>query len=120
MMDQVEAFHILASADRQLILHELLEKEQEASIEELSLQVAARRHRIPPEKISDAKVRCAHVRLVHTHLPVLQDNDIINVNWDNSEVSLLNGGDVDQLFDAAKELESWPPKDLLEHPSRNN
>lgn len=45
-MKQAEAFHVLASADRQLILHELVEREGEASIDEISRQVAVRRHRI--------------------------------------------------------------------------
>jgi len=117
VMNQMEAFRILASADRQLVLYELVERDETLSIEELSQQVAARRHRISPQKISDTKIERAYVRLVHDSLPRLQDTEIINVNWAGSEVSLSSKPEVDQLFDAAEELESWPPDDLLEDPS---
>ena len=118
-MNQMEAFRILASADRQLVLHELLERDEEACIEQISQQVAARRHRISPEKISDIKVEHAHVRLVHAHLPKLQERNIINIDWDDEEISLVDGEDIDRLLDAAEELESWPPNDLLDRPSRS-
>lgn len=118
-MNQMDAFRILASADRQLVLHELVERDSDTTIAALSQQVAARRHGIPTDRISETKVERAHVRLVHSHLPTLQEHGIIDVNWDGNEVSLEDGAEVDQLFEAAEEMESWPPNDLLEHPSRS-
>lgn len=118
-MNQMEAFRILTSTDRQLVLHELLEGDEGATIEEISQQVAARRHGISPKKTSDTKVEHARVRLVHVHLPKLQGKEIINVDYTSGEMTLVNGEDVDQLFKAATELDSWPPNDLLEHPSRS-
>lgn len=112
-MDRMEAFHILASADRQIILHELSKENKEAHITELSRRVAARRHRIPPEKISRTKIKRARVRLVHDHLPRLQEKGILTIEWDENELSLATGEDVDQLFDAATEVDSWPPEDPL-------
>ena len=118
-MNQMEAFHILASADRQLVLHELLERNEKVCIKELSKQVAARRHRISPEKISDTEIEHAHVRLVHAHLPMLQDINIIEANWRTEEISLGHEAAVTELLDAAEELESWPPNDLLDHPPQS-
>ncbi|WP_226480930.1 DUF7344 domain-containing protein [Natrinema amylolyticum] len=116
-MNQIEAFRILASADRQLVLQELLEQDEVASVEEISQQVAIRRHQVSPEKISDTHVERAHVRLVHTHFPMLQEKGVIDVNWDENSISLIDDGDVIQLFDAAEELEGWPPDDLPKQPS---
>ncbi|WP_081443533.1 DUF7344 domain-containing protein [Haloterrigena turkmenica] len=118
-MDQMEAFRVLASADRQLVLHELVKRDGTTCIKELSREVASRRHQIPSQKISDTKVKRAHIRLVHSSLSLLQEKGIINVNWEENEVSLASKPEVEQLFDAAEELESWPPDDLLEDPSRS-
>lgn len=118
-MNQMEAFRILASADRQILLHELLEGDQEASIADISHQVAARRHRTTLEKIDARKVERAHIRLVHDHLPKLQEKGILEIDWDENEIALANGENLDRLFDAAAEVENWPPVDLLTHPSRN-
>ncbi|WP_081443521.1 DUF7344 domain-containing protein [Haloterrigena turkmenica] len=117
-MDQIEAFRVLASADRQLVLHELVERDGTTCIKELSREVASRRHQIPSQKISDTKVKRAHIRLVHGSLPLLQEKGIINVNREENKVSLASKPEVDQLFDAAEELESCPPDELLKHPSR--
>lgn len=118
VMDQMEAFDILASADRQLVLHELLERDGEARIEELSQRVAARRHRLSPEQIDETKVEHAHVRLVHTHFPKLRAKNVIDIDWAAGDVSLTDGADVKHLFDAAEEIDGWPPDDLLEYPAR--
>ena len=102
----MEAFRILASADRQLVLHELVERDETTSIEELSQAVTAQRHQISSQRISDTKVERARVRLVHGTLPQLQEKGIINVNWGRNEIMLTNKPEIDQLFDAAEELES--------------
>lgn len=117
-VDRTEAFRVLASADRQLVLHELTEG-NETTIEGISRQVAARRHRIDPERITDGKVERAHIRLVHTHFPRLREVGLVDIDWDDGEVAFTDEECVDQLFDAAAELESWPPDELLEHPSRS-
>lgn len=115
-MEQREAFRVLASADRQLVLHELVEQNGVSTVDDLSRQVAARRHRIPPEKIDDKKIERAQIRLIHTHFPQLQERDIITVEWSDREVALTDEQYLNPLFEAAAELDSWPPNDLLEQP----
>ena len=118
-MNQTEAFHVLASADRQLVLHELLARDDPVDVDELSRAVAARRHRLPPEKVTGGMIERAQVRLVHGHLPRLAEADAVDVDWSDRTVALTDGESAEQLFDAATELESWPPDDLLEHPVRS-
>ncbi|WIV66526.1 DUF7344 domain-containing protein [Natrialbaceae archaeon AArc-T1-2] len=118
-MKKTEAFRVLASADRQLVLHELVERDDGVSVDELSRHVAARRHKITPETVSSSAVERARVRLVHTHLPQLVATDTVDVDWDERRVSLTDDEATAELFEAATELDSWPPDDLLAPPSRS-
>lgn len=111
-MKQTEAFRILASADRQLVLHELLERNGELTVEELSRRVAARRHKISAEKLDEHMADRAQVRLVHSHFPHLQAKDLVDIDWGDESVSLADEENVEQLFEAAEVLDSWPPTDL--------
>ncbi|WP_436347984.1 DUF7344 domain-containing protein [Natronorubrum sp. FCH18a] len=111
-MDQRDAFRVLASADRQLILHELVDHDGSISVDALSEQVAARRHRISTESVSDAQVDRAQVRLIHLHFPQLLERNIISVDWTDDEVSLADTEHVDVLLEAAEELDPWPPNDM--------
>ncbi|WP_440771519.1 DUF7344 domain-containing protein [Natronorubrum sp. DTA28] len=111
-MDQRDAFRVLASADRQFVLHELVDRDDSVSVDALSQAVAARRHRVSPEAVSDAQADRAQVRLVHLHFPQLMDRNIITVDWADDEVSLADTEHVDVLLEAAEELEPWPPNDM--------
>ncbi|WP_338067833.1 DUF7344 domain-containing protein [Natronorubrum halophilum] len=115
VLEQTDAFRVLASADRQLVLHELLAlgRDESMSVTTLSERVASRRNGISPEKISVGKTDRAQVRLVHLHFPQLLSRDIISVDWDDNEVSLTDDENVETLLEAAEELERWPPEDRL-------
>lgn len=114
-MEQTEAFHLLASADRQYAVHELVATSGETTVKDLSRRVAARRHKTSPEKLSDAKIEQARLRLVHTHLPRLTENKIVSVDWNDEEVALIDGPAGD-LIETAEELDEWPPEGQLKHP----
>lgn len=113
-MEETEAFKVLGSADRQLLLYELIHSDRGENEEKLARRVAAYRHRSPPESISNEQVERAHIRLVHVHLPLLRRLGVIE--QDGDEVTLTDDGCRDQLLDAATELEGWPPDDLLRLP----
>ena len=113
-MKRTDAFRVLASADRQLVLHELVRGPDPVTVDTLSQRVAARRHRVPPGTVSDAQAERAQIRLVHQHFPQLEERDLIAVDWKEREVSLTDSENVDALLDAAGELEQWPPNDLLD------
>lgn len=112
-MKEIAAFRALASADRQFLLHELVRTDGKASEEELSRQVAARRHQLAPETINEETIDRAHLRLVHVHFPLLRDLDIIEC--DEGTVALTDECR-DHLLEAAEMLEEWPPDDRLQHP----
>lgn len=115
-MEQMEAFHVLASADRQHALQELVEREGVASVEELSRQVAARRHRVRPEKLTDREVERAHVRLVHTHFPLLTETDVISIDKNDDAIRLEDGEAVDRVLEAANELDVFSAERTLDRP----
>ncbi|QSW99241.1 DUF7344 domain-containing protein [Haloterrigena alkaliphila] len=112
-MEPTDAFRVLASIDRQLVLHELVTDSEPVSIEQLSQRVASRRHGLPLERMTDEQLERAQVRLVHQHFPLLCDRNLLVVDWETREVALTGSPDVDSLFEAAEELEQWPPDDLI-------
>ena len=109
---------MLASADRRLVVHEVIERDQTVTLEGLSRSVAARRHQIPAEDLDDRKIGRARYRLRHTHLPKLAGEGIIDSNWEEA-VSLANGERVDRVFGFTEELDCWPPDGSLGYPSRS-
>ncbi|MFU8867919.1 hypothetical protein [Natronococcus sp.] len=117
-MDRTEALAVLASADRQLVLHELTERDGTATLEDLSRSVAARRHQLPLEDLDDRKVERARDRLRHTHLPKLAERGVIDSSWEEA-VSLADGESTDRVFGLSEELDCWPPDDSLGDPSRS-
>ncbi|NHN47993.1 hypothetical protein G9464_10335 [Halostella sp. JP-L12] len=112
-MEEVKVFRVLASADRQIVLHELVRRNQAISVKKLSEQVSSRRYRVDPESISEEEVHRAQIRLVHEHLPLLEEREIIKKSWRDGDVALTEKECVDQLFEVAEELGTWPPDDLL-------
>ena len=112
-MNRTDAFRVLASVDRQLVLHELERRTDSVSVDTLSRQVAAHRHRIPLESVTETQADRAHVRLVHLHFPYLLEKEIIAVDSENGDIWLTDDENVDVLFAAARELDQWPPEDLL-------
>ncbi|SFG92874.1 hypothetical protein SAMN04488063_3347 [Halopelagius inordinatus] len=113
-MEETEAFRVLGSADRQLLLYELIHSDRGVSEERLARRVAAYRHRSPPESVGSEQVERAHIRLVHVHLPLLRRLDV--VERDGDQVTLTDNRSRDQLLEAAAELDGWPPDDLLRLP----
>ncbi|SEQ72617.1 DUF7344 domain-containing protein [Natrinema salaciae] len=109
-MERTEAFRLLASADRQLLLHELCKQDGEATVSELAERVAARRHQISLDKISDEHRERASIRLHHTHLSQLAEADVISHDASDETVVLHDDEPVDDLFDAAAEIADGPER----------
>lgn len=112
-MDRRDAYRVLASADRQLVLHELLDGEESVGVDELARQVAARRHRLRPRRVSEDQLSRARVRLVHVHLPLLAERELVADDWPDGTVTLAEGANLERVLDAGDRLETWPPDDLL-------
>ncbi|MFC6765947.1 DUF7344 domain-containing protein [Natrinema soli] len=112
-MEPTEAFRVLASADRQYLLHELRERNGESTVGDLSRRIAIRRHRTTSENISLPEIDRARVRTVHIHLPFLLEQGVVDVDWSDGTVALTDEPSVDVLFAAAEELDDWPPEPQL-------
>ncbi|WP_254528395.1 DUF7344 domain-containing protein [Natrinema gelatinilyticum] len=113
-MDQSDAFRVLASADRQYLFHELVERGGASTVDTLSRQISVRRHRTSPEKVTDAEIDRTRVRLIHIHLPQLLERDIVDVDWTDGEIRFTEDADIDLLLDAAAELKQWPPEPRID------
>ncbi|WP_254763315.1 DUF7344 domain-containing protein [Natrinema marinum] len=115
-MEQSDAFKVLASADRQYMFHELVERNGTSTVDSLSKRVAVRRHRTTPENVTDAEVDRTRVRLIHIHLPQLLERGIVDVDWTDGTVTFAEDAEVELLLEAAAELDQWPPKPRVRQP----
>lgn len=111
-MKETEAFRALSSADRQILLYELITANEPVNERALSREVAARRHQVPPRQVDEEKIKRARVRLVHLHLPMLSELDIIE--RDSDSVAPIDGTWEDELRHAADILDVWPPDGFLQ------
>lgn len=111
-MKETKVFRALSSADRQILLYELVNADEPVRERELSREVAARRHQVPPGQLDDVKIKRAQIRLVHLHLPMLSELNVIE--RDDDLVAPINGAWEDELHDAAEVLDVWPPDNFLE------
>lgn len=95
-------FELLANNRRRLLLHRLVDNDGEAHLRELSREVVAEEMDAEPEAIEDPEVTRVYVSLYQTHVPALEDNDL--VEYDDSERVVRLGDRTDELFAL---LESW-------------
>ena len=107
-MEQSEAYRVLASADRQHVVHELSTRCTDPELGMLARAVAARRHRTDPASLSPDDVDRARIRLVHTHLPILDDFGVVTYEDDDS-IALVDDESVEYLLEVADDLPGWPP-----------
>ncbi|WP_049927108.1 DUF7344 domain-containing protein [Halopiger goleimassiliensis] len=108
-MERTDAYHVLASADRQHVVHELSTRRSDPELSTLARAVAARRHRIDPESVPDEYVDRARVRLIHTHLPKLDEHGVVSYESDGDRIALEEDDTVERLLEVADELPAWPP-----------
>lgn len=108
-MEPTETARLLASADRQYALYELVLADGAITIEDLSRRVAAGRHRTRPETLDAGAIERARVRMTHVHVPKLAASDVVSVDWGDDEVWLADGEAVDDVLETAGTFDQWPP-----------
>jgi|GEM_PF-1761478 len=113
-MEGTEVFRALGSADRQILLYELVTTDGPVIEAALARTVAARRHQIPREAVREPTAHRARIRLVHIHLPMLVDMDVVTRGED--EVALTGDACRERLIEAADVIGAWPPDDTLALP----
>lgn len=102
-MNLQEACNILADADRQHIIYELVENDGLSTISDLSQQIASCSE---TSEENDTALKRAKISLVHNHLPRLEDHGVIEYDARNGDVVLTNADRVEALLNATEELEN--------------
>jgi hypothetical protein len=100
-MNQPEAFEILAAADRQHILYELVENDGFSTISDLSQRIA-----FHSDNEHETAFKHAKISLVHNHLPRLEDYGVLEYDTRSGDVVLTDAGSVEPLLNTAEEVES--------------
>ncbi|ELY54910.1 hypothetical protein C491_17474 [Natronococcus amylolyticus DSM 10524] len=99
-MNQHEAFEILADADRQHILYELVENDGVSTVSDLSQRIAS-----CSDTAHETAFKHAKVSLVHNHLPRLEHYGVLEYDTRSGDVVLTDTGSVEPILNAAEEVE---------------
>ena len=102
-MNLQEAHEILADTDRQHILYRLSEDDGLTTISDLSQQIVSCSD-IPEE--SDKPFERVKIRLIHNHLPRLEDHGVIEYDTRSGDVVLTDVERAKSLLNTAEELET--------------
>lgn len=84
-------FHILRNKRRRGVLFYLSQYESPVTMRELSEQVASWERDIPLQELAGSQRETTHVSLYQTHLPTLDDHDIIDYDKDRGMISTAEG-----------------------------
>ena len=102
-MNLHEAHEILTDTDRQHIIYELIENDGFSTISDLSQQIASCSD-IPEE--SDKTIEDVKIRLIHNHLPRLEDHGIVEYDTRSGDVVLTDVERSKSLLNTTEELET--------------
>ncbi|ELY83741.1 DUF7344 domain-containing protein [Natrinema pallidum] len=96
-------YEILADADRYYILYELVQNNGLVTISDLAQQLAACS---TVSEDSDRSIEHAKIRLVHNHLPRLEDHGLIEYDARSGDMRLTNTERAKALLETVEEFES--------------
>ena len=102
-MNTQDAHEILANADRRHILTELSDNDGYTTISDLATLLAAHSE---TRVETDSALENAKIRLMHNHLPRLEDHGIIEYDNRNGAVVLTLSETRTALLDSAEEIEA--------------
>ncbi|MFP9193409.1 hypothetical protein ACLI4Q_17455 [Natrialbaceae archaeon A-CW1-1] len=85
-----ETVHKLLSNPQRRRLLTFLSERRTATVDELSRHLASAEHRDNPTTDEEDARRRATVALVHTHIPLLEDHDVVEYNPERGEVALMD------------------------------
>ena len=83
-----ELFRILSSSRRRYIIYFLHEEGAPVSLNDLATRIAAEENDRPVEEVTDSERQRVYISLYQTHLPKLEEADIITYDEDERMVSL--------------------------------
>ena len=98
-------YGILSESRRRYLLYYFLESDH-ANIEGLSLQIVAWEQDVPIDTVSEAQKQRVTSSLIHSHLPKLEDNGIVEYDDRTGDVVVSDGFDeVRETVRQAREME---------------
>ena len=83
-------FEILSNKRRRMVLYYLQHNDGSATIQELAKRIAALENDVSVEELSDQQRKRVYVSLYQTHIPKLQESDIIHYDEERGEVHLTD------------------------------
>jgi hypothetical protein len=81
-------FKLLASQRRRYVLSCLKENEDPIALAALANKVAARENDLPVSEVSEEEIKHIHLSLYHTHIPKLNDADVVEYDQGKDTVTL--------------------------------
>lgn len=95
-LSEDEIFDILCNRRRRQALHYLLQKETPLTVRELSRQIAAWENDIEPEHVSSDQRRRVYVALHQTHLPAMDDANVLD--YESGDIELTEHAEDLQVY----------------------
>jgi hypothetical protein len=109
MLSQDEAYDLLSNARRRFVLSYLRAQDGPVPLNELSQRLAAQENGIPVDDLTDQQIKRIYVSLYQTHLPKLEEAELIEYDRDRSVLELREAADRldDYLPTEESEERSW-------------
>ena len=85
-----EIFEVLSNHRRRMVLYYLRQHGGSSTVNELADQIASMENEVPPEDLTSQQRKRVYVSLYQTHLPKLDDMNIINYDVEAGTVELTN------------------------------
>jgi DNA-binding transcriptional ArsR family regulator len=103
-LSQDTVFELLSSPRRRFILYYLRRHDGEATIDELTTEIAAWENDLPPEELSRQDEKRVYVSLYQTHIPKFEDEGVINYDNEDGIVQLTDrAGQLDPYLETEEE-----------------
>lgn len=88
-----EALDLLSNARRRFVIQYLADEESQTDLTKLAEQTAAWENGVPPSAITDDGRRRTYISLYQTHLPRLEDADVVSYDEDQRTVELTENAE---------------------------
>lgn len=88
-LSQAELFDVFSNARRRYTVQYLKQQHGSCDLAPLVEQVAAWENEIAPDQVTRAQRRRVYISLYQTHLPMLEDHDIVEWDADGHSIELL-------------------------------
>lgn len=85
-----EVYDILSNGRRRYVIHLLREEGEPIPLSELSDRVAAWENDLPVSELTDQQIKRVYVSLYQTHIPKLEESNLVEYDKDSGQVSLTS------------------------------